>query len=339
MLLPANVVGNQQDWAQYITTADEHKCPLLKLIPKGDKPVNRLHQYQVDAYTDPTPKSWPDGKDVDSYSSAGQNRGELKARVQKFVQTAAVSLMAQDVTNAAGVNDELAREIKKKLFEMSRDIECSFASDQAALEDDGVTADKFQGLGLWLQNGTTSQLYPVPTTPVNYTTPSSSVYSDTKANLNENAVRAVLEARWLATGKSETTLALVCGSQLKQRFGTFQFYIPSDLSTVASSRPTNRNQGDTALSYGIDFYNSEFGNFELHLTKWNAHPNYGGTAGKSTWRGYAISPNMFEWRWNTMPTVWKEEFKGGSYKAAAYSILMGLCKSPLDGAKFAPSDA
>lgn len=339
MLLPANVVGNQQDWAQWITNVDTHETPLLKLIGTGTKPVNRLYQYQVDAYTEPTPKSWPDGKDVDTYSSAGQNRGELNARVQKFVQTASVSVMAEDVTNAAGVDDELAREIVKKMVELRRDIEASFASDQVAYVDDGVTADKFQGLGLWLQNGVTSQLYPVPTSPINYTTPAASIYSDTKANLTENAVRAVLEARWLATGKGETTLKLVCGSQLKQRFSSFQFYIPSDLSTVNAARVTNRSDGNKSLGYGIDVYNSEFGNLELHLTKWNAHVNYGGTAGKSAWRGYGLEPGMAEWRWNTKPVVWKEEFKGGSYKAAMYTILMGLVRSPLGGCKFAPSDA
>lgn len=340
MLLPQNVTGNKQDWATYVTVTDEHETPLLKLIGKGSKPVNRLYQYQVDAFTAPTPRQWPDGKDVDAYSSAGQNRAELNARVQKFVQTAAVSLMAQDVTNAAGVDDELAREVKKKFEEMARDIECSAASDQLAQIDDGVNADRFQGMGLWLQNGTANQLYPVPTSPIDYTTPAASVYSGVKGSLTEDAIRALLESRWLATGKSKTNLLLVVGSQLKQRFSSFTYYIPSSLSTQSTARVSNRSITDTTLGFNVDVYNSEFGTFELHLSPWNANANYtGGSSGKSAWRGYGLSPSMWEWRWNQMPTVWREEFKGGSYKAAIYAILLLCCRTPLDGIKIAPSDA
>jgi hypothetical protein len=336
MLLAKNVVGNQQDWAQYITIADGHKTPVLNRLPVGDKPVNVLKQYQADSYTEPTPVAWIDGKDWDVFESAAKNRGELKARAQEVVKTASVSRKAQDITDAAGVADELAREIKKKLVETSRTIEATICCDQEAAEDDGTTGDQTRGMGKWIQNGAQA-LYPVP---VAFRTPTASVYSDTKANLNEDAVMAILESVWLQTGQSDETRMLMCGSQLKKRFKDFQLYIPSALNTQSTARVTTRTEGDNRLGSSIDFYDSEFGELELHLTRWNAHPNFsGGSATKSKWRGYIINPQMWALAWNQKPTVHQLEFRGGSYNAAINTIWMLLCRNPVCEGKIDPSDA
>jgi hypothetical protein len=339
MLLADNVVGNQQDWAQFVSLADEHKTPLLRLIPKGDKPVNRLHQYQADKYDAPAPSNMPEGKDWDTFEAAAANRVELKSRVQRFDKTCAVSVLSQDVTNAAGVKDELAREIRKKTEELSRSIEAALGSDQIAYEDDGVTQDRFQGMGLWVQSGTTNQLY---ATPSGVRPTASQIYTGTKANLNEDAVRNLLEAQWKATGGTGS-MALVVGSQLKRRFSAFTLYVPSDLSTVNGSTANNRNLSDTTLSRVIDRYNSEFGDYELHLSRWLAHPDFSSAAYTSTtkadWRGYGVNLDKWSIRWNTMPNVVKPEFKGGSYKAAMYCILSLCCLNPIGETKIDPSDA
>lgn len=335
MLLAKNVVGNQQDWAQYITIADGHKTPMLAMLPVGNKPVNILYQYQADAYSEPTPVAWPDGKDWDVFESAGKNRVELKARAQEIVKTASVSRKAQDITDAAGVADELAREIKKKLTETARTTEAAMCSDQEAAEDDGVNGDQTRGAGKWIL-ATAQAVYPVGAT---VRTPAASIYSGTKANLNEDAVITVLESQWNQTGKSDETRHLLCGSQLKKRFKDFQLYIPSSLVTQSSARVTNRNESDNRLGNSIDYYDSEFGKLELHLTRWNAHANFGGTATKAQWRGYILNMQMWELRWNQKPMVHPLEFKGGSYNAAINEIMMLVCRNPVCEAKIDPSDA
>lgn len=336
MLLAKNVVGNQQDWAQFITIADGHKTPLLNMIPVGDKPVNILKQYQADAYSEPSPVAWPDGKDWDAFESAAKNRAELKARAQEVVKTASVSRKAQDITDAAGVTDELAREIKKKLVETSRTIEATMCCDQEAYEDDGINGDQTRAVGKWIQNGAQT-LYPVP---AQVRTPAASVYSDTKANLNEDAVVAVLESVWLQTGQSDDTRMLLCGSQLKKRFKDFQLYIPSSLATQSTARVTYKEQSDNRLGTSIDYYDSEFGELELHLTRWNAHANFsGGSSTKSKWRGYILNPQMWALCWNQKPLVHRLEFKGGSYNAAINTIWMLLCRNPICEGKIDPSDA
>ena len=334
MLLAKNVVGNQQDWAQYITIADGHNTPLLNQIPVGSKPVNILHQYQADAYKDPTPVAWPDGKDWDAFESAGKYRGELKARAQEVVLTASVSRKTQDITDAAGVADEMAREIKKKLVETSRTIEAALCSDQVCYEDNGVTGDQTRGIGEWIK-ATAQTLYPVPSA---FLTPSASIFAGTKAQLVEDEVIAVLESQYLQTGNTNDTRILLCGSKLKKRFKDFQLYVPSSLSTGNTVRELSLE--NNRLGNSIDYYDSEFGNLELHLSKWLAHANFtGGSATISTWRGYVMNMGMWELRWNQKPLVHKLEFKGGSYNAAINSIFMLVCKSPLGEGKIAPSDA
>src|SRR5581483_5894237 len=185
MLLEKNVVGKKTDWANYITLADEHETPALRILPKGPKPVNVVKHYQVDTYNAPRANAWPDGKDWDTFKTAGANRVELQARVQWFVQTAAVSKLAEDVTDTAGITDELAHEIPKKMTEMAREMECSAASDQTAYADDGQTGNKFRGIGAWVNNSPTADADRAIGASV--LTPSASIYSDTKANLVEDA--------------------------------------------------------------------------------------------------------------------------------------------------------
>lgn len=340
MLLEKNVVGKKTDWANYITLADEHETPLLRIIPKGPKPVNVVKHYQVDGYDEPLPNAWPDGKDWDTFKSAGANRGELTARVQWFVKTAAVSKLTEDVTDTAGITDELAHEIPKKMTELAREMECSAGCDQGEFTDDGQTGHKFRGIGEWVKATAQSVTNGGTAVPAAFLTPSGSIYTDTKANLTEDAVQTVLQSQWNVTGNTGRKLGVV-GASLKKRFRDFQFYLTNSTTTQGTARVTERSEGDGRLGNTVDFYESDWGTLELHLTKWNAHANFttAGTATISAWRGYFLNPGRWCWLWNQKPVVYKPEFKGGSYKAAIDAIIMFLCWNPIGEGKIVPSDA
>lgn len=339
MLLEKNVVGKKTDWANYITLADEHETPMLRLLPKGPKPVNVIKNYQSDTYAAPKPNAWPDGKDWDAFKSAGANRKPLQARVQWFVQTAAVSKLAEDVTDTAGITDELAHEIPKKMTEMAREMECAAGSDQSSVADAGdqVNGNQFRGAGAWIKataNSDADQAVDASILP-----DAAQLYTDTKANLTEDAIKVCLETAWLKTGGDAVKTGIV-GSKLKKQFGIFQFYIPTSLTTIATNRVSNREQSDgTLLGSMVDVYNSDWGNIELHMSRWLAHENFGGSVTKATWRGYFFNATRWAWLWNQKPTVYKPEFKGGSYKAAMDAILMFLCWNPVGEIKIDPSDA
>jgi hypothetical protein len=336
MLLEKNVVGKKTDWANYITLADEHETPMLRTLPKGPKPVNVVKHYQADTYVAPSSNAWPDGKDWDTFKTAGAQRKELTSRVQWFVETAAVSKLAEDVTDTAGIEDELAHEIPKKMTEMARQMECAAASDQVSHADDGQVGHKFRGVGAWVNNSPTVDA----DTAIDSTilAPSASISTATKANTTEDVIKTILESQWNQTGSKGLKIGYV-GSKLKKRFGEFQFYVPTSTSTQVTGRVTYRDESETSLGNVVDRYDSDWGPLDLHLTRWNAHENFGGSATKAQWRGYFLNPSRWSWAWNQKPTVYKPEFKGGSYKAAIDAILMLMCLNPIGEGKVDPSDA
>src|SRR5262252_8520844 len=216
MLMEKNVVGKKTDWANYITLADEHETPALRLLPKGPKPVNVVKNYQSDTYNDPVPNAWPDGKDWDAFQSAGVNRKPLSARVQWFVRTAAVSKLAEDVTDTAGITDELAHEIPKKMTEMAREMECSACSDQVAFADDSETGHKFRGMGAWITNPFVADA-DVAVDPAIQPPVGSILNNVASTALTEDNIITAMQAMWDNTGSVGRKLALV-GKSLKKRF-------------------------------------------------------------------------------------------------------------------------
>jgi hypothetical protein len=334
MLLEKNVVGKKTDWANYITLSDEHETPLLKRLPKGDKPVNVVKHYQADTYEDPVPVAWPEGKPWDSFSTAGAQRKELQARVQYIVKTAAVGKLAQDVTDTAGITDELANEITKKMTVIARTIECHAASDQPSYADDGVTGHMFRGIGKWLQ--TTAQSDADPDVPAAIRPATAQIFAGATTAFYENVVKSVCQSMWDVTGRSNKNLVLFCGSSLKNQIAeNFQWFKPSDASTQSTARVTHREQGNGTIGSNISTYESSWGTVELIPTKWNIFPGFsGGSATYSPWRGYLLHPEMWMWHWNQKPTVYQPEYKGGSFTSAIEAIIMLLCKNPIGEAAF-----
>jgi hypothetical protein len=341
MLLERNVVGKKTDWANYITLSDEHETPMLRVLPKGPKPVNIVKHYQADTYTPPMQNAWPDGKDWDTFTSAGQNRRELTARCQWFVKTAAVSKLAEEVTDTAGIQDELAHEIPKKMTEMAREIECSAAGDQGEYVDDGKTGHKFRGVGVWIQSTAQTDAGTVVDPTIRPNT--AQIVTTASTSLTEDMIKTALQSAWKATGTKGMKAGFV-GTQLKKAFGMFQFYVPTTANTQATARIITRGEDSTILGNTVDVYDSDWGKIELHLTRWNAQPGFQAGAGGGTdavmgdWRGYFLNTERWAWLWNQKPTVYKPEFKGGSYKAAIDAILMFLCWNPIGEMKVAPSD-
>jgi hypothetical protein len=338
MLLETNVVGKETDWANYITLSDEHETPLLKRLPKGEKPVNVVKHYQADTYETPTPVAWPEGKAWDAFTSAGAQRKELVARVQYLVQTAAVGKLAQDVTNTAGVSDELAREITKKMTVIARQIECHAGSDQPAYADDGNTGHMFRGIGKWIQTTAQSDADADVSSTIR---PASTQISTAATNaFTENILKGLLENMWSSTGQASRNLLLVGGwKAVNQIAEDFQWYLPSSTATTqASARVVNRNEGDMMLGSNISSYRSSWGTVELVPTKWNQFAGFsGGSATYNPYRTYLLHPDMWTWHWNQKPTVYQPEYKGGSYTCAIEAIIMLLCKNPIGEGAWKPA--
>jgi hypothetical protein len=332
MLTYENLVGNQEDWAQYITNIDMRATPVLEWLPVGDKPVNVIYNYSAEKYAAPEDNSHVDGKPWTSFKDAQEGQASLKALVQWFDKTTSVSKLSQDVSNPAGIADLLAKDIPKRLKEMSRDMEAAFCDDADCREDNKVVGYKTRSIGSWISSSAQS-LYPVAS---DFRTPAASIdIATAAASTTENIVRDILESMGGQTGdKSEITL--FCGSKLKRRFADFQFFIPSSTSTQASGTVFNQDGTGKDIVRSVDMYHGDYGPVRLVLD-WFLAALTGSSATVKNNRGYFLHQDMWELRWNQKPKVYRPEFKGGGYEAAMDAICMLVCKNPQGEGKLAPT--
>ena len=336
MLLADNKIGVPQDLANFITLSDEHDTPLIKRLAKNGRGEikSRLNEYQSDVYRAPRRSNMPEGKDWSAFPGT-HNRALLKARIDRFDGTGSVSVLAEDVDKANGVASDIARMIQQELTVMGREVECVLGSDQAAYEGDQAIQDRTQGMGLWIQSGTTSQVYQ---TPANVRPHADQIYGGTKADLHETALQELLQRAWRSTGRKDTMVGCV-GPALKNRINTFPQYVPGSLSTQSTAVVSNRNLSERTLSRVVDRYAGDYGAVELEISNWLANAEFGGTTGKSDWRGYFIHPEMWDFTWHTMPTAERLAFEGGNYKFGIYAFGRLRCLNPIGEIKVDPSDA
>jgi hypothetical protein len=324
-----NLVGNQEDWANFITNVEMRETPFLDWLPVGDKPVNALFNYQADAFRAARVNSHVDGQPWANFNSAGDKRGRLKALIQWFDNGVSVSRLTQDVTNIAGVEDELAREIPKCLKEMATDMEAAFQDDQDGREDDKTQGYLTRGVGSWISS-TAQALYPVATA---FLTPAASIDTTAIASQTEDGVRNMLASMWRQCKSKEEVTGFV-GETLKRKFSDFQFYVPSSTTTTANNT-FNQLGKDMVLQRAIDTYKGDFMPVNLVLQPWLV--TLTGTASAQKGRGHFLHRSKWQLRWNSKPKVYKPEFKGGSYEAAMDAIVMLVCKNPQGEGKLNPA--
>jgi hypothetical protein len=329
MLTYENLVGNQEDWAEYITNVEMRETPFIDWLSVDKNDItNVLYQYQAEAYAAVGENSHVDGEPWKTFSSVGDGRGVLKSLIQWFDKTGSISKLSEDVTNIAGIADQMAREIPKKMKEMASDMEANFCEDWDGREDNKVVGYKTRGVGSWIQVAAQT-LYPVPSS---FRTPTASISSTASASLTENTVRDILQSI-AQTTKSKSALSLFCGPGLKRKFSDFQLYIPSSASTQATGVVFNSPMGE--INRAVDRYNSDFGPVDLILSYWLAAVN--GSATVQSYRGYFLHQDKWKVRWKQKPKVYNPEFKGGSYEFAMDAILMLVCLNPLGEGKYAPT--
>jgi hypothetical protein len=333
MLTYENVVGNQEDWANYITNVDMRQTPFLEWLTVGDKPVNVIYNYQAEAYAPPEDNSHVDGKPWTAFKSAQEGVGQLKALVQWFDKTTSISKLTQDVTNNAALPDLLAHDITKRLKEMSRDMEAAFLDDNDGREDNKVVGYKSRALGSWINNSAQA-LYPVPTP---FLTPTSNIDATASGSLTEDIVRNILEGIGRTSGNKEP-ITLFCGPKLKRKFADFQFYVPNQAATGTSgvvARMVDNKADDRSVTLAVDQYHGDYGPVDIMIDWFLVALT--GTTVVQNFRGYFVHRPMWELRWNQKPKVYRPEFKGGSYEAAMDAILMLVCKNPAAEGKYAPT--
>lgn len=332
MLGIENLVGNQEDWANYITNVEVRETPFMAWLEMDKNPVKATeYSYQAEKWRTPRDNKHIDGRPWTGFQSVGEGRARLRSLIQWFDVTGSISKLSEDVTDIAGIADQLAREIPKSLKEMRQDMEVAFLEDNDhVIGETQQSAFETRGVGEWVK-ATAQTLYPVDE---NFRPPSASIDATASGSLTENIIRNILQSMQRQT-KAQSTITGFVGDSLKKAFSDFQLYIPSSVSTQASGTTFQQSGTSKAITRAVDVYHSDFGRLELELNYWLI--NLSGSATAQAFRGYFLHRPMWKMRWKQKPQVYKPEFKGGSFEFAADCIAMLVCLNPKAEGKYAPT--
>ena len=323
-------VGKREDLADYISLVDARDTPITSLIPKGNKPGNTLLNWQADSMPAAQSSGSVDGVDVTSYSNLNENRAVLQNYIQVFQRAIRVSPLAVDVSNVAGLRDELAGMVAKGIKLTKRDIELTISSDNDAQADNGTVPYLTRGLGEWIKNGAQSVL-PVNS---NYRTPTASINTTATASFTESDAQGVLTSIYGQTG-SFKEYDCVVGTSLKRAFSNLLFTTGiTTTSTVGVTgsgatavRTFSRDANSDAYIASVDIFEGDFGRLKLHPSLFL--PN--------AFRGYVLDMELLELRYTNLPEVTELPDAGGGPARLIKAVAGLVCKNPLGLGKFAAS--
>ncbi len=314
--------GKREDLADLISVADAKSTPFTSMAPKGRKPGNTLMQWQVDAYESASTAGTVDGTDVASYDNASANRAILSNYGQIFRRNLRVSPLALEISNVAGVKDELAHGIAKRLVEIKRDMEATFLSNNGAQTDNGTVPYKTRGLGKWISaSADKDSTLPVPDA---YCPPTASINtSATTGTLSDANVQDVLASIYSQTG-SVRSYDLFCGATLKRAFTGILVNATTVANNPTSIRTFNQDVEDKTFTSVVDVFQGDFGTVNLHPD--NFMPDVKD--------GYIVPLDFVEVRYGQLPDVKELPDNGGGPARLIEAFAALVVKNPLAFGKF-----
>lgn len=332
MLTEKNQIGKREDLADYITRVDAKSKPYLAMVPKGPAISNMLNEFLCDDFEDPSDDAVEGGADVDNFDNAVPNRARIQTYAMKARESAMVDDLAENVSEVAGLSKgELAEAVMKKLEKLSRSIEAFLCGDQDHQAGASGVPYKIRGLGKWIALASSQS---APTVNTNYQTLAAQLDTTAMASITESLVQDIMESVYGVTGQQMKGI-LLCGPKLKRRFSTFT-QVAASANVAQSVVRYYSTQFNHVIDNVVDQFNGDFGTIDLHLTLWNAHANFGGSAAANLRRGYLIPDmNLLELNYKRKPRVKQLEDRGGGPRFLCDAIFGSKCKNPKPFAKFA----
>lgn len=283
-------------------------------------------QFQADAYDAAVVTGTVDGSDVGSsdYQNPGGNRAILQNYVQIFRRSIRVSPLSLEISNVAGIKDELANGIAKKIVELKRDKEKSILSANDAQADDGSNAYLTKGLATWISTSGGSVLQ----VPAAFRTPTASIETTaTTSNITDSTVQDVLASIYSETGSIKNFM-MPLGRTLKRAFtdrltGT-RSVTDSSNNIAATQIRTFSPQSGKKVTLSVDFFEGDFGT--VALVPDNFMPEQTD--------GYVLDMDGIELRYGKMPEVKELPDSGGGPIRMIESVAALIVHNPLAHGKF-----
>ena len=329
-LFEINQIGKREDLLDLLTRVDEKATPFMSLVNKGATPRNTYIEWPVDIYDAPSLGGTVDGSDVSSYENHAANRALLSSYLQTFRRTAQVSRLAQEVSDVAGVSDEIAEAIAKKGVELLRDMEATCLSDQEHQADDGSDPYLLRGLGVWIRDTTNIGAQTSHQVPAAYRPAAGQYITTATASLTETSIQSLLQTIWSSTGMMGD-YKLLCDATLRRAFTDFT-------RTIATAGYSSRNfdfAGDAKkVSNSTTIFEGDFGTVEVIADNFIGY-NAAGTS-QTAGRGYLLDMDKIDLRINKNPAVEKFEDRGGGERFLIEARAALQVRNPIGLAQFNP---
>lgn len=319
-----------EDLSDALILSDVRNTPVTSRMRKGERLKAMLFSWPVERLGVRRSGGIPENKDVDAFE--GDTRARLYGRAERFWRTPRVTVIAQKVNDAAGVHQEgeYNKQVTKKTKDQKRDIEWETVSDQESFADDGVTGDKFRGLGRVINDGTLAFSDTPTAIPATFRTPTGQIYTGTKANFDEAQMNLLMQKRFdLLGATSEFTLFAASGlkSWISTNFGK---YVPNKTGYTVAVRTQTGPPIDAQklIASGIDVYEGDFGTFSIELASFMP----------TDLRGYGLDMEQLQMRPLMYCDLSPLPYQGGGLSGLIDSILGYEYGDPRAHFKIAPSD-
>ena len=331
----ASTSSAREDLADYIAIVDAKSTPFVSMAPKGRDIGNMQFSWQVDNYGAPVLAGVVDGTDVTVASASNPvvNRTRLNNYGQAFRRDLRIGFIAE-TQDVAGVTDELANGIAKKLVEIKRDMESTFlCTNQAAQADNGTNPYLTGSMGNWL-NSTNASNIGACASGSPFLPASGAVDTTASASFTEATAQNVLTAIYSATGTFRD-YDCILGTTLKRAFtnltagggavingaGTTNTY------TQTAVRTFNQDLSADTFKASIDIFEGDFGRLILHPSTFVGGKNSTSLSAQA-YKGYVIPMDMVEVRYAKLPQVKTLPDAGGGPARLVEAIAGLVCKNP-----------
>ena len=328
-LLEINQTGKREDLADLYSIVDGRATPFLTRIKKAGVD-NAKFEWIVDSYESPKVTGTVDGTDVADFENAAQNRGRMGNYVQIFRRTAKVSRLAQDLSNPAGIRDEVSLATAKKIVEVKRDNETTILQNGVnGQADTGALPYLMATLGKFID--TTGPTVPA-SVPANNRTPSASISVTATASLTEALVQTVLKSVFDNTGMNGE-FVLFSGSTLRRAFTDFTRTGPSATNSI---RVYNFAGDASKVSASTTVFEGDYGIIEIVSSNFIGNDfTTAGNTGKNV--GYLVDMNKVRLRSLKTPTVEAFPDLGGGRRILVEAVNGLEVQNPIGLGKFAPT--
>jgi hypothetical protein len=328
----ASTSSAREDLADYIAIVDAKSTPFVSMAPKGRDIGNMQFSWQVDNYGAPVLAGVVDGTDVTVASASNPvvNRTRLNNYGQAFRRDLRIGFIAE-TQDVAGVTDELANGIAKKLVEIKRDMESTFmCTNQAAQADNGTNPYLTGSMGNWLNSTNASNIGACASGSV-FLPASGAVDTTASASFTEATAQNVLTAIYSATGTFRD-YDCILGTTLKRAFtnltasGAIQVANANSIAAT-SVRTFNQDLSADTFKASIDIFEGDFGRLILHPTTFIGGKNSTALSAQA-YKGYVIPMDMVEVRYAKLPQVKDLPDAGGGPARLVEAIAGLVVKNP-----------